>query len=138
MARRNNRLDLLKSKVYSTTPTLCDNLFVISTYQPDFPGLKPVIKKNWSFLTRSNDTKYLYDQKNKIIFCHRRSTNLRELLVRAKVQYPAKPKPIQTTPVAHNSPCTTSKWCHCPRINTSGQIISTVTQRVLCQNQSRL
>ena len=51
------------------------------------------------------------------------------VLVHAKVQYPAKPKPIQTSPVAHNFPYSTAKCRYCPQINTSGWITSTMTQR---------
>ena len=61
-----------------TTPQKSDKestLFAISTYQPNFSGLKGIIRRNWHQLLRSNDTKYLFT--SKLIFGHRRSKNLR-------------------------------------------------------------
>ena len=90
--------------------------------------MKPAILKNWHQLTRSNDTKYIFD--TKIIFGHRCSKNLREMLVRAKVNYPPKPTNMDTpSPVAHQSLCTTKKCRYCPRLNTTGRITCSVTNR---------
>ena len=104
-----------------------DKLFAIDTFQPNFSGLKGIIKKHWHQLLRSNDTKYLFD--TKIVFGHRRNKNLRDLLVRAKVSYPPKARKQQTGPVAHNSPCATKNCRYCPKLNTTGRIMCSVTHR---------
>ena len=103
------------------------NLF-ITTYQPNFAGIKPAILKNWLYLTRSNDTKYIFE--TNIIFGHRRSKKLLKMLVRAKVNYPPKPSNTGTPPaVAHQSPCTTKKCRYCPCLNTTGWIICSIPNR---------
>ena len=127
-ARSKDRQTLLSAPSHTTTSDKTDNLFAITTYQPNFAGIKPAILKNWHQLTRSNDTKYIFD--TKIIFGHRRSKNLCEMLVHEKVNYPPKPTNMDTpSPVVHQSPCTTKKCRYCPRLNTTGRITCSVTNR---------
>ena len=76
---------------------------------------------------RSNDTKHLHDKR--VIFGYRRNQNLKDILVNAKVQYPPKPKKPKDNPVAHDHPCETKNCRYCPKLNRSGRIISTFTQR---------
>ena len=121
-ARRQNRDDLLLD-TQNTEKRSNDNVFAISTYQPEFTGLKDTIKKNWDFLTKSNNTKDLHE--NKIIFDYRRNKNLRDILVQAKLVYP-KPTPENNSvdKVAHRDPCKTKNCRYCPKIDTTGRIQS--------------
>ena len=73
-AFRKNRSELLTEIPTKNQHDVDNKLFVITTYQPEFTGLKDTILKDWNFLTRSNNTKPLHD--NKIIFGYRRSKNL--------------------------------------------------------------
>ena len=126
-AFQKNRIDLLSDNT-SDSNKVEDNLFVITTYQPEFTAVRDTIKSNWGFLTRSNNTKYLHDKK--IIFGHRRSKNLKELLTKAKIEYPPKAKKSQPNIlVAHSNPCKTKNCRYCPRINRSGRILSKFTKR---------
>ena len=50
-ARRQDREGLLLDDE-STVNKTNDKLFAISTYQPEFTGLKDTITKNWDFLTK--------------------------------------------------------------------------------------
>ena len=82
-----------------STPTegTDSTIYIITTYQPGFPGLKPTIQTNWSFFNRANDTKPL--NQTLLVFGHRRSKNLREMLVRAKLEYPPKEKCPNSSPL---------------------------------------
>ena len=54
-------------------------LFLITTYQPEFPGLKKIIQENWDLLNRSSSTKLLAE--TRVTFGYRRPPNLKDLLV---------------------------------------------------------
>ena len=93
-ARRQSREQLLTSPTASSTEGTDNMIYIINTYQPGFPGLKQTIHINWSFLNRANETKSL--NQTPLVFGHRRSKNLREMLVRAKLEYPPKDAPALT------------------------------------------
>ena len=132
-ARQKERHTLLSNDCNKRGDT-DDSLYIIQTYQPDWGGLRDVVSKNWDFLTRSNDTKFLHEKK--LIYAYRRNQNLKDLLVNAKITYPPKPKSSDQA-VAHDNPCKTSKCRYCPKINKGGRITSTTTQRTY-QSKSRV
>ena len=123
LACRKDR-DSLLNQVKPHTTSQDQKLYLISTYQPNWGGLKDLVTRNWDFLTR---TKFLH--KKKVIFGYRCNKNLKDILMHEKVQYPPKPKKTHHRPVAHLNPCTTTTCRYCPRLNTSGHIISTYTNR---------
>ena len=96
-AMSKDKRTLLSAPLKTTTGDKTANLFAITTYQPNFAGIKPAILKNWHYLTRYNDTTYNFD--TNIIFGHRRSQNLREMPVHGKVNYPPKPSNMGTPPL---------------------------------------
>ena len=103
------------------------NFYGITTFHPTFKGYKSTITNNWDFLTKSNQTKNLHE--HRVIYGNRRSKNLRDELVRAKLVYPKPPKAESTTAVAHGLPCATKSCRYCPKIDTTGTITSTYTNR---------
>ena len=127
-ARSLDRGTLLSPPKKGTDDTPNKSVYIITTFQPNFCGIKGTIKKNWEYLNRSNDTKSLAH--TPLIFGYRRSKNLRDMLVRARIQYPPQTKPnLQNKTVAHIAPCRTAKCRYCPLLNKSGTIISTFTKR---------
>ena len=71
LARRQSRYALLTPAPAKNQESQNQNLYVITTFQPDFSGPKEIITKNWDFLTQSNDTKHLHDwiELRKICLC---------------------------------------------------------------------
>ena len=63
-----------------------ENLFLISTYHPGGNPLKNIIQNNWDLLDKSSSTRKVLDWR--VISGFRRPPNLRDLLVKAKVQPP--------------------------------------------------
>ena len=59
------------------------SLFLITNFNPEFNGLKEIVTENWILLKRSSTTKILVEMR--IIFGHRRPKNLKDMLVRDKV-----------------------------------------------------
>ncbi len=84
------------------TPLIC-----ITTYHPQNPPIKVILKQNWPTLLIDPKLQCVYDQTP--VFGHRRPKNLRDLLVRSKLTYPTKePKPkggINPSKVCHNPNC---------------------------------
>ena len=125
---RKERSELLAEKTISPIKDMDKGLFAITTYQPEFSGLRDTILKDWDFLNRSNNTKPLHNKR--IIFGYRRNKNLRDLLTRAKIEYPPKPNPTPKNPlVAHSNPCKTKACRYCPLIDKSGKIESCYSNR---------
>ncbi len=90
------RLDLLNEEmakwdeIDAEITDVDQGLFLISTYNPGFDGLKEIVSKNWDLLKRSSTSKILAE--SKITFGYRRPPNLKDLLVRARVPQPTVPK----------------------------------------------
>ena len=72
LACRKDR-DSLLNQVKPHTTSQDQKLYLISTYQPNWGGLKDLVTRNWDFLTR---TKFLH--KKKVIFGYRCNKNLKE------------------------------------------------------------
>ena len=123
-ALHRDRTTLLEPKTgerASETPNI-----IVSTYNPSFKGLKPLVSKNWDILGRSCSTRKLHQ--TELIATYRKPKNLRDHLVRAKL--PTKdidpPKPGPPSPC---NPCHTKNCRYCPRLNKTGRIKCNVTKR---------
>ena len=59
------------------------NLFLITTFDPESDILGKMVRENWDLLKRSAATKILAE--TRLITSYRRPPNLKDLLVRARV-----------------------------------------------------
>ena len=101
-------------------------LSLITTYSPEFSGLKDIVTRNWDLLKHSSTTKVLAE--TKITFGYRRPPNLRDMLVRAKILQ--KKETSRLKPHCHfANKCNNKKCQFCPILNKSGRIVSSVTGR---------
>ncbi len=70
-----------------TQPTNNDNLHVIITYNPANPDVKATLDRFWPIL---NSSKYLEAiHHKKVVIGHGQNTNLRDILVKARIRYPS-------------------------------------------------
>jgi len=120
--RRLDRKSLLEPKPLDCNTTTSERVFVITKYTPGQNVLRDIITSNWSLLGRTNTTNTLHS--SKIIFGHRRNTNLKDMLVRAKL--PDSTPKMRTN---HKSSCRTINCKYCLRLDHSGHITSCTTGR---------
>ena len=94
--------------------------YLVVTHNPANPPIADFVKKNWSLVEKSKTTRFLSDAK--IVFGTRRNKNLSDHLVRASTN---------TTQTNIIPPiCNRKKTCrYCPKINTSGVLVSTTNGR---------
>ena len=95
-ARLLDRTKLLQEKTHKDNEEAENRHFFITTFQPEFPEVKQLIKKNWKLLAVSNTTKKLHE--GKIVFGYRRCLNLRDSLVRAELP-PLEEKDNKSNPI---------------------------------------
>lgn len=100
-------------------------LVLVTTYQPNFGGLQEICKKNWELLARSTSTRTLSDKR--VIFGYRRPPNLRDLLVRAKLD--TKPEKPRVKTKRSYPPCDRDDCRYCTRMDKSGKIYCDYTKR---------
>ncbi len=101
-------------------------LFLITTFEPEFPGLKKIIQDNWDLLNHSSLTKLLAE--TRVTFGYRRPQNLRDLLVRARI--PQKQITGENRPhCKYANRCNNKKCQFCLRLDKTGRITSTYTGR---------
>jgi hypothetical protein len=127
-ARRQDRKTLLAPKANNQTNTGDQNnpLFLISTYTEGTDSLKDITKRTWPLLGRTQTTETLYE--NRVIYGKRRTSNLRDMLVHAKIQEPP-PDPSRASRRAFNRKCMAKNCRYCPRLNTSGELLCQSTGR---------
>ena len=95
-------------------------------FHPDTARVRNIISRNWEILSSSNATRILFD--SKVIYGNRRNKRLRDILVKSSI-------PIKTNPALCGSKitgatvCTTNNCSYCPRLDTSGKIVSTTLKR---------
>ncbi len=98
----------------------------ITTYHPQTPPIKDILKKIWLTLLIDPKLQCVYNQTP--VFGHKRHKNLKDILVRSKLTYPPKdPKPkdwITPSKLCHNNKCR-----YCPKLDLSDLIKSTTTGR---------
>ena len=127
-ARRLDRIQLLNPPVKESTDHT-ENLFLIDTYHPGGSPLKEILNDHWSILGRNQTTASLHSKN--IIFGKRRNTNLRDLLVQARLPTPTvNPKPLSGNVVKPMHLCIAKSNCrYCPVIDHSGVIFSHASGR---------
>ena len=118
-AEAQDRPTLISRNAPSTTPKpKKDNdlsFFLVITHNPENPPIVDIVRKNWSLVEKSKTTRFLADAN--LVFGSRRNKNLSDHLVRAST------KTTQTNIIP--PACNRRKTCrHCPKINTSGVLIS--------------
>ncbi len=103
-----------------------DDLFCIIPYNPNNPPIKDILERHWPILEA--DPKLTDLTNRRVIIGHRRPKNLRDLLVKSRLQYSPKPKTTndQMNP---NKICNTKDCRYCPKLDLSGKITSTTTGR---------
>ena len=124
-----DRLELLSPR--TQTDKLDPNTgILITTFHPFFRECDQIITRNWDILDRSSGTRPLMNLN--IIRGNRRSKNLRDLLVRARLprindqprtggNHPPNPPP--------NTPCSRPGCRYCARLNRTGSITSNITNK---------
>ena len=95
---------------------------LISTYNPGFTGLKKVVNKNWDILGKSCSTRSIH--KNPVLNAFMRPTNLKDILVRARL-----PRE-RDDPIPNTNKCLRPNTCrYCPKLNTDGRILCSASGR---------
>ena len=100
---------------------------LVSTYNPGFRGLRPLVQNNWDILGRSCSTRKIHQ--NRLIAAYKKPKNLKDLLVRAKLPT-HNPDTRNNAGTPHPSnPCHTRLCRYCPRLNKTGRIRCHATNR---------
>ncbi len=95
-------------------------LVLITTHHPHGNPLIPIIRYNWDLLSKNSSTRWLFDQGFKTGL--RRTPNLRDLLVRAKLNSSKKASTPKAPTRLHTCGRATCRYCN--RINHSGKLLS--------------
>jgi hypothetical protein len=106
----------------NTRQETTDSVYAITTYHPNFNGLRNTINENWDFLSRNLSTRHLHSLNR--IFGHRRPPNLRDQLVRAKITTREPPESKKMTKRCNRKNCR-----YCSKIDTSGSILDPYSKR---------
>ena len=102
------------------------DLFLITTYTPEYMGLKTIVRENWDLLKWSSTTKNLAE--SRVIVGYRWRPNLKDILVRAKVPKLVS-KPMNRPHCSYANKCSNKKCQFCPLLDKSGRILSSFTKR---------
>jgi hypothetical protein len=117
-ARRKNRNEALQPRI---TDQENDGLqsFIVSSFHPESDPLREIIKESWPILGRTATTENVYERKP--TFGYRRTKNLKDMLVHARIS--PNPKPTQLIKNRGENRACKSKNCrYCPRLDHSGTI----------------
>ena len=119
------RQALLQPKPYSNTGNK-DNLYLITTYHPTFHEVNRIVIQNMDLLDRSSSSRPIIQ--TPLIRGFRRCRNLRDHLVRARLP-PDQTGPNDPNPDPPNSGCNRPFCIYCSKLDRSGSIISSTTNR---------
>ena len=97
---------------------------LVTTYNPGFLGLKKVVSKKWDLLGKSCTTRSIH--RVPLLAAFRRSTNLKDILVRAKVRQPEPQREPNTNVCLHPNTCR-----YCPKLNTDGRVLCLASGRTI-------
>ena len=102
---------------------------LVTTFHPSFNNLSQIVRNNWDILFHSSKTREIHS--SRLITALRKTLNLRSFLVRARSDYHGKDHQKHDAAIRGRTynVCTTVHCRYCTRIDTSGQITSSVTQR---------
>ena len=122
----------------SPAASLDKRIFFVHTHNRSNPPVRQIINTYWPYLGRSISTRPLLDYQ--IVYSLKRSPNLRDLLVRAKLPGSNGDKQRPHCLTAHwKNPCK-----YCPMLNTTGQFIhpqtgkSFVSMKNICCKSNNL
>ncbi len=102
---------------------------LLTKYYPNFDPITKMVKRNWGILKRSSTTKEL--SKSRLIVGYRRTKNLRDILVNAKI----KTRETSGETFTGKPLCETTNKCirktckYCTALDTTGRITSMYTKR---------
>ena len=122
-ARDKTRDELLRP-TEKMAEQVAKKIYMTTTYNPAYDGLRSQVYKTWDLLDHSSSTRHIHDTGLQVGY--RRPKNLRDLLVKSKLT-PITEKSQPTKPA--NKTCTNRKCRYCPLLNTDGQIVASVTGR---------
>ncbi len=105
------------------------DLVLVLTYNPANPDVIGPIRKHWPILDQARGLTPLHNLNT--IVAYRRPPNLKDKLVRAKIQKVPRRNMPQISGKVSNSCVNTSKnSCQiCPKMNITGKVTSSVTKR---------
>lgn len=124
-----DRGTLLHKKNHQDLPQpSLEQQILVTTFNPAFKGLQPIVTANWPILSSSHKTQYLYDKA--LVTGLRKPSSLRDLVVRARTDYHTHQTPLtQTDQQRTYNVCNTTNCRYCTRLDTTGTIISNTTKR---------
>ena len=102
---------------------------MLTSFYPNCNPLSGIVKKNWGILEHSSTTKDI--SKYRLIVGYKRTKNLRDILVNAKI----KPRQGSGETSTGKPLCETTNKCirktcrYCAALDTTGRITSTYTKR---------
>lgn len=106
-----------------------DELYLITQYNPKNPKFSQILAKNWNILACSAQLQHL--SKMKVVCGSRRNKNLKDLLVRAKVQTTTTgDRDLQPSADDRLPRCTFRKCKYCPHFDRSLKVTSHSTGRL--------
>jgi hypothetical protein len=122
--KRLNQDDLLevKSKNQGT-----DRMTLTLEYNPANPDILGIVNKEWDLLQSSPKLSKLFEQKP--MLAHKRSPNMRDLLVKATTEYPPEPIENEDKFDCNISKCTRRFCPICPKATAQGHIKSHFTKQ---------
>ena len=124
-AYNKERKELLTKADETNKEKTPDTLFLTTTYNRSFSGLRDQVESTWDLLGRSITTRPIKEKT--LTVGYRRPKSLRDLLVRAKLPTENGEKPCN--PTSQPVRCTRKNCRYCLRLNTSGVITSHATGR---------
>ena len=125
-ALHRERASLLKPKTQKDSKG--DQSIIVSTYNPGFKGLRPLVQSNWDILGRSCSTRKIHQ--TKLTAAYRKPKNLKDILVRARLPSKATDRTSQgEDPPKPCNPCHTKNCRYCPHINKTGRVKCHITGR---------
>ena len=128
-ARDKPRDELLTHGEKSTTTTE-QKIYLTTTYNLAYDGLRSQVLKTWDYLDRSSSTRKIHDLGLQV--GNHRPKSLRDFLVRSKL-----PSSGDTLTHVTGAPqkCENHRCRYCPKLNTDGHIIASVTVPNTTQRQ---
>ena len=125
-AYNQDRDSLLKPKTNKDTTEKKEEIFLTTTYNRTFPGLRNQVESTWELLGRSSTTRHIGEKTLRVGY--RRPKNLRDYLVKAKLPTTEEGKK-QTEPSSPRAKCDNTKCRYCSRLNKTGRVTSHTTGR---------
>ena len=120
-----HRESLLTKPCLKKAQTVSEHIYLTTTYNKEFSGLREQVESTWDLLERSSTTRSLKEKTLKVGY--RRPKSLKDLLIRAKLPQPR----VEHTSETHkaHARCCNRNCRYCQRLNTKGYIQAHATGR---------